>query len=119
MTLHKEYYHGRNQLPQITEVTIPVWFGDGWVATEVKPYLFRLLVRYEPGTKYNMESYTVDSVDYLDEQPLDVMIPQFIRTIPKLREMVRVSLSYVLDIPLDSINMLKKSVLWCAKEYIT
>lgn len=119
MTAHKEYYHGKNQLPEITEVVVPLWFGDGWTATEVKPYLFRLLVRFEPGTKYNPDSYVVDSVDYLGEQMLQVMIKEFPRTIPKLRDMIRISLAHVSNIPLDSIKTLRKSVLWCVKEYTT
>ena len=110
----KEYNRGRNQLPEIREVMVPVWYERGWVPYGPKPHLFQMLVRsIPPSRKGQQTSYAVDGVDYLSKQPLSDLIPSFEKTIPKLREVLRISLARELDVPLERVRYVKANVLWC------
>ena len=110
----KEYNRGRNQLPEIREVMVPVWYERGWVPYGPKPHLFQMLVRsIPPSRKGQQTSYAVDGVDYLSKQPLSDLIPSFEKTIPKLREVLRISLARELDVPLERVKYIKANVLWC------
>ena len=110
----KEYNRGRNQLPEIREMVVPVWYERGWIAHEPKPYLFRILVRsIPPSRKGQQTSYAVDGVDYLSECSPSDLIPSFEKTIPKLREVLRISLAHELDVSLERVRYVKANVLWC------
>ena len=110
----KEQWRGLNHMAEIREIILPVWFGKGWSAQEPKPHLFRTLVRSIPPTKgRNQITYALDCVDYMSEKPPDDTVPAFEKSGPKLREMLRISLANVLDVSLDRIRYVKRSVLWC------
>ena len=112
MTISPNPYRGRNQRPEIQEITLPAWFGEGWAATKPEPHLFRMLVRSLPSKRY-----AVDSVDYVSEAPmLSMMIPQFAKRLARLREVLRLALANHLCVPLEEVRQFKKGNLWCDKE---
>ena len=116
MAVSPNPYRGRNQRPEIHELTIPAWFGEGWAATKPKPHLFRMLVRSLPLTGFKQELYEVDAVDYVSDEPvLSMMIPQFVKSLSKLREALRLSLANYLCVPLEEVKVLRKGSLWCDK----
>ena len=100
----------RAQRNQIQEVIVPVYWVGGWSALPPEPIYFRMLVVTLSQHLSRLERYEVDSVDIVSELP---SIPQFVKTLSKLREVLRVALAHHMKIPLEEVRTFRKGNLWC------